>query len=90
MPAAGSPVDAVGSPVAAPASDPRLTAPDPDPEVVPPASGATPTSYRGWTIAVFAFLLLLLIAAVVTIGVLLSTGSPFALAAPVSPVLLLT
>ncbi|MEE2815995.1 MAG: hypothetical protein VYC96_10020 [Actinomycetota bacterium] len=56
----------------APASDPRLTAPPPDPTVVPPPAGATPSSYRGWTIAICSFLALLLSGAVVTIGVLLS------------------
>lgn len=56
----------------APASDPRLTAPPPDPSVVPPAAGATPSSYRGWTIAIYGFLALLLTGAIVTIGVLLS------------------
>ncbi|OIU87683.1 hypothetical protein [Microbacterium sp. AR7-10] len=58
--------------VPAPASDPRLTAPPPDPTVVPPPEGATPDSYRGWTIAIYSFLALLLTGAVVTIGVLLS------------------
>lgn len=49
-----------------------------DPAVVPPPSGATPGSYRGWTIAIFGILVLLLIAAVVTVSVLLGTGAnPF-------------
>ncbi|MGF3031878.1 hypothetical protein [Microbacterium alcoholitolerans] len=49
-----------------------------DPAVVPPASGATPGNYRGWTIAIFSILFLLLSAAFATIGVLLGTGAdPF-------------
>jgi len=56
----------------APASDPQLTAPEPDPALVPPPTGATPSSYRGWTIAIYSALALLFGAAMTTIGMLLS------------------
>ncbi|BDZ40159.1 hypothetical protein [Microbacterium suwonense] len=56
----------------APASDPRLTAPEPDPAVVPPPSGATSGGYRGLTIAIYGFLGVLLVGAVVLISTLLS------------------
>lgn len=55
-----------------PASDPRLTAPEPDPAVVPPPSGATSGGYRGVTIAIYGFLGVLLVGAVVLISVLLT------------------
>ncbi|WP_309127008.1 hypothetical protein [Microbacterium sp.] len=54
------------------------TAPPPDPAVVPPPSGATPGNYRGWTIAIFSILIILLIGAVVLVSALLAGGvSPF-------------
>jgi hypothetical protein len=71
---------------AAPASDPNLTAPEPDPDVVPPATGATSGGYRAATVVIYLFLLALLVGAIVTIAVLLGNGStPFA--AAVVPVL---
>lgn len=52
-----------------------------DPAVVPPPSGATTGGYRGWTIAIFAILLLLLIGAIVTV-IVLATSGPSLFAAP--------
>ncbi len=59
---------------------PSRPAPAPDPEVVPPASGATPGSYRGWTIAIYSILLVLLIGAIALILFLTSQGiTPFSI-----------
>ncbi|UNK71035.1 hypothetical protein [Microbacterium sp. H1-D42] len=53
-----------------------------DPAVVPPVSGATMGGYRGWTIAIFLILIVLLIAAVATVIVLATSGAnPFPTAA---------
>ena len=64
---------------APPVASPPIAPPrEPDPQVVPPPSGATPGSYRGWTVAIFGILVLLLVGAVVVIGALLAGGvSPF-------------
>ncbi|MFD5226035.1 hypothetical protein ACFWHT_10495 [Microbacterium sp. NPDC058342] len=52
-------------------------------DVVPPASGATPGSYRGWTVAIFGILLALLVGAVVTIATMLAQGvTPFPASQP--------
>lgn len=60
-----------GAPPAAPALPP-------DPAVVPPPTGATAGSYRGWTIAIFSILFLLLLGAVTLVVALLAGGvSPF-------------